>query len=66
MLISRLDCEIWLNFSYWGVTSVIKCINLTYIPTAVVVAVVVDGLSSKNLGFCPPRQSWLVLALICR
>ena len=44
----------WPNSSYFGVKSVIKCKNLTYVPTTVVVAVVVDGLSSEDFGFSPP------------
>ena len=43
MLIAKWECEIWLNFIYSGVRSVILCINSTYAPLTVVVAVIVDG-----------------------
>ena len=39
--------------------------NLTYVPTIAVVAVVVDGSIIGNFWFFPPpRQSGLVLALL--
>ena len=54
----------WPNFSYCGVKSVIKCTNLTHVPTTVDVAVVVDGfVVGKIWVFRLPWQSWLVSAL---
>ena len=65
MLISRLECEIWLNFSSWGVRSVIRCIDLTCVPTTVVVAVVVGRFIVGKFWFSPPpRNSWLVSTLV--
>ena len=39
--------------------------NLTYVPTTVVVAVVADSFIVINFGFAPPRHPWLVSALDC-
>ena len=43
VLTLSLDCKIWLNFSYRGPSSVIKCIDKTHVTTTVVVAVVFDS-----------------------
>ena len=44
----------WTNFSYQGARSVIQCLNLTYVPTTAVVAVVVNGFSPEKFDFSPP------------
>ena len=61
VLIARLDCDTRLNLSYCEVRSVI---DLTYLPTTVVVAVVIYR--QRMLAFHPSLQSWLVSALYSR
>ena len=49
-----LDCEICLNSSYGGISSIIQYRDSTYILTTVVLAVVVDDFTVGNFGSSPP------------
>ena len=50
-----------------GAKLIIQCIHLTYfVPPIVVVVAVVESFVIRKFGFCPPRESSLVPALLAR
>ena len=53
----------WPNVTYRGIRSVIQCINLTYVPTTVVVAVVVDGFFVGKFWFSSPYTVMAAIGL---
>ena len=61
---AMLGCKLWLNFGYLGINSIIWCIDLTHVPTTVVVAVVADSVVVDKFGSLPPPLMHLWLALV--